>query len=160
MYAETIDSGATIDVLRAFGPPEVVELDDFLGNGSVELAASKFWTVVRAVCINVNAANLAVNRFPRLTWRAIDDAPFAQVISPLPVAATVVTNVSFAVGVQQFGNGQAGTLVVPIAELVLLPGWTLTVDLVGGQAGDKVTGVRAYQQRYQLIDVDSLLEGD
>lgn len=159
MYAETIDTGATIAKLRAFGPPQVVHLDDFAGNASAELGADRFWTVVRAVSFHVHDANLLALRFARLTWRAAEQTPFAQVMAAQALNTGDDVQVTFGLGLQPIANLQAGVVVSPMPELVLLPGWTLTADIVAGQPGDAITGVRCYLQRYQLIDLDDLLDG-
>lgn len=158
MYAETIDTGATVSVLRAFGPPDVVDLDPFAGNASAELGADGFWTVVKAVSLELVTAVAVADRLPRLTWHALEAAPFAQALAPFALQASKTGQVTFAAGVQQAGALNAATIIAPMPELVLLPGWTLTVDVVGGAAGDDVTGVRCYVQRFQLVVVDELLE--
>jgi hypothetical protein len=157
MYAWTIDTGATIAELRAFGPPEVVALDDFAGDGSVELAVSKFWTVVKSVSLELVAGVGVADRLPRLTWRALEQLPFAQALAPFPLQASDTGQVTFA-DVQQAGAVGAPTIIAPMPEYVLLPGWTLTVDVVNGAAADAISGVRCYQQRYELIVVDELIE--
>lgn len=157
MYAVTIDTGATVSVLRAFGPPDIVDLDDFAGNASVELGADKLWTVVRAVSLQLADDGTVVDRLPRLTWRAAELVPFAQALAPFALQAGDTGQVTFACDVQQAGATGAATIIAPMPELVLLPGWTLTVDVVGGAAADAVSGVRCYLQRYQLVEVEDRL---
>jgi hypothetical protein len=158
MHAATIDTGATISVLRAFGPPDVVELDPFAGNASAELHAEGFWTVITAVSLKLVTAVAVADRLPRLTWRALEQVPFAQALAPFALQASKTGQVTFAVDVQQAGALNAATIIAPMPELVLLPGWSLTVDVVNGAAGDAVSGVRCYRQRYKLIVVDELIE--
>jgi len=158
MYAETIDTGATISVLRAFGPPDVVDLDPFAGNASVELQAEGFWTEVKAVSLELVTAVAVADRFPRLTWRALEAAPFAQALAPFALQASKTGQVTFAADVQQAGALNAATIIAPMPELTLLPGWSLTVDVVNGAAGDAISGVRCYLQRYQLIEIADRLE--
>jgi hypothetical protein len=158
MHASTIDTGATVSVLRAFGPPDVVELDAFAGNASAEVAAEGFWTVVEAVSLKLATSATVADRFPRLTWRALEAAPFAQALAPFALQATHTGQVTFAHDVQQAGATNGATIIAPAPELVLLPGWTLTVDVVGGVAADAVSDVRCYLQRYRLIVVAELLE--
>jgi hypothetical protein len=148
MYAETIDTGATISVLRAFGPPDVVPLDDLAGSESTVIGADGFWTVVRAVSLELAAAAAVADRLPRLTWSADGTVPFAQALSPFPLQAAHTGRVTFAVGVQQAGAANAASIIAPMPELCLLPGWTLTLDVVSGAAADALSGVRAYLQRY------------
>lgn len=154
MYADTIDTGATISVLRAFGPPDVVPLDDLAGNAAVELGADGFWTVVKAVSLELAAAAAVADRFCRLTWSADGESAYAQALAAYPIEANHTGQVTFAVGVQQAGALNGPTIITPMPELVLLPGWTLTLDVVAGAAADALTGVRAYLQRYELVELE------
>lgn len=157
IHAGTIDTGATVSVLRAFGPPDIVDLDPFAGNASADLGADGFWTLVHAVSLKIVTAVAVADRLPRLTWKALEATPYAQALAPFAVQASKTSQVTFAVDVQQAGAVSAPTIIAPMPGLVLLPGWTLTVDVVGGAAGDAVSGVRAYVQRFQLHEVERLL---
>lgn len=159
MYAETIDTGATVSVLRAFGPPEVVDLKVAAGSNSAELAASGFWTLILAVHVLAQAQAAAGDRYTRVSFKAIDPVPFAQVQSPFAIQANQASSVTFAVGVQPAGFTNAPTMCAPLPELVLLPGWSILVDDVNNAAPAVLSEATAYIQRYQLIDVDDLLEG-
>lgn len=154
MYAETIDTGATISVLRAFGPPDVVDLEPFAGNASVDLDAVGFWYDVRAVSLELVTGVAVANRLARLTWRALEGAPFAQALAPFPLQALHTGQVTFAVDVNEAGALNGPTIIAPMPELTLLPGWSLTVDVVGGAAADAISNVRAYVQKYQLIELE------
>jgi hypothetical protein len=153
MYAETIDTGATISVLRAFGPPDVVDLDPFAGNASVDLDAVGFWYDVRAVSLELATAAAVADRFARLTWRALEGVPFAQALAPFALQASKTGQVTFAVNVNPAGALNGPTIIAPMPELTLLPGWSLTVDVLAGAAGDEVSNVRVFLQRYQLIEL-------
>jgi hypothetical protein len=159
VYAETIDTGATVSFLRAFGPPDVISVPDFAGNSSTIVGADGFWTLVRSVSLHLATTAAAADRLARLSWQAEDVHPFAQVVSPFAVQASHASEISFVADAQQAGAANAAAIVVGLPELVLLPGWTLTVDVVAGVAGDAVTGVRVYLQRYQLVELVDLLPG-
>lgn len=159
MHAETIDTGATVSILRAFGPPDVVPLDDLAGNADAALGADGHWTVVKAVSLELAAAAAVADRFPRLTWSTDGVTPFAQALAPFAVQATRSSRVTFAVGAQQAGALNAASIIAPMPELWLLPGWTLTLDVVGGAAADELTGVRAYLQRFELVELADQLAG-
>lgn len=154
MYAETIDTGATISVWRAFGPPDVVELDPFAGNASATLDAVGFWYVVKAVSLELVTDVAVADRFPRLTWHALEAVPFAQALAPFALQASKTGQVTFAVDVQQAGALNAPTIIAPMPELTLLQGWSLELDVVGGAAADDVSNVRVYLQKYQLVVVE------
>lgn len=156
MYAETIDTGAHVSVLRAFGPPDVVELeiDDTLVHAV--LKAEGFWTVVRAVSVFLGTGDGVSGRFPQLTWRAHEDVPFAVVRAPFQLDADLSAQYTFAVGAQAFGQANGPLMTAAIPELVLLPGWTLALDVDEHRAGDILTAGRAYVQRYQLVDLDDV----
>lgn len=159
MHAATIDTGATVSVLRAFGPPDVVKLDPFAGDESATVDADKHWTVVKAVSLELAAAAAVADRLPRLSWLADDGAPFAQALAPFALQANDTGQVTFAVDSQQAGAIGAATIIAPMPELVILPGWTVTLDIVGGVAGDSISGGRVYLQRYKLVVVEELVDG-
>lgn len=158
MHAVTIDTGATVSVLRAFGPPDVVKVDPFAGNASALIDADNKWTVVQAVSFELVCAAGGAVRTPRLSWLADEQVPFAQALAPFTIAATNTAQVTFAADVQQAGANNGPTIIAPMPELVLLPGWELKLDVVAGAAGDTVENVRAYVQRYMLVTVDELLD--
>lgn len=157
MHADTIDTGAAIAVLRAFGPPDVVKVDPFAGNASTAIGADNKWTKIKAVTFELDCAAGGAARTPRLTWLADEDVPFAQALAPFTIAATNVAQVTFAADVQQAGAANGPTIIAPMPELTLLPGWELELDVVAGAAGDTVKNVRVYLQRYVLVDVKHLI---
>ena len=159
MHAETIDTGGSIAVLRAFGPPDVVKVDPFAGDVAAAIGAEGKWTEVKAVSFELDCAAGGGVRTPRLAWFADDTAPFAQVLAPFTIAASNAAQVTFAADVQPAGQDNGPTIVAPLPELMLLPGWTLALDVVDGAAGDTVTNVRVYLQRYILVDVKHLIGG-
>lgn len=159
MHAETIDNGARIDVLRAFGPPDVVKVDPFAGDASALIGADNKWTVVKAVTLElVTSADVAA-RIPRLSWLADEGVPFAQALAPFSIAAAHTSQVTFAVDVHEAGAANGPTIIAPMPELVLLPGWELELDVVAGVAADAIKNVRVYLQRFVLVDVKHLIGG-
>lgn len=159
MHAETIDTGGSIAVLRAFGPPDVVKVDPFAGNAKATIGADNKWTVVKAVSLELETAIAVAARQPRLSWVADEQVPFAQALAPFAVAAAHTSQVTFAVDVNEAGAANAPTIIAPMPELVLLPGWDLELDVVAGAAGDVVKNVRVYLQRYVLVAVKHLIGG-
>lgn len=153
MHAETIDTGSAIAYLRAFGPPDVVPLEPIAGNASLAIGAEGFWTVVRAVSVELATAAGGAARTARLSWLADDAVPFAQALAPFTVAAAQTARVTFAVDVQQAGANNGPTILAPMPALTLLPGWTLELDVLAGAAGDTVRAGRCYLQRYRLVDL-------
>lgn len=151
--APTEDFGSYIGVLQRFGPPDVLPLDGFAGNASVTEEASSFREIVEAVSVKMVAAAGAANRLPRLRWFAGDSVPFAQAIAQAPVTAGLTVEVCFAADANQGGTIASGALVVPMPRLWLLPGWQLTLDVLGGLAGDALSDVRVYRQRFRLRDL-------
>lgn len=151
MLADTIDYGAYVGKLRAFGPPEVVPLADFAGNASVVEEASLFWERVEAVSFTLACAAGGAARFPRLRWFAGEAVPFATQVAAFGTAATVTSAHTFAVDATVAGALSAASIVTPIPGLILLPNYTLVVDVQAGAAGDAITGVRVTRQRYQLV---------
>jgi hypothetical protein len=154
VYAETIDYGPYVGYLRAFGPPEVAALPDFAGNVSAVEKASGFWELVQAVTFLLTNGVAVANRFPRLSFFAGESVPFAQVQAPFALVASNSSRYTFALGAQVAGAANAPTIVTTLPQLVLLPGWTLKVDVVGGAAADAVSDVRVARQRYEVIRGD------
>jgi hypothetical protein len=159
VHAETIDTGATIAVLRAFGPPDVIKVDPFAGNAAALIGADNKWTKIKAVSFELDCAAGGAARTPRLSWLADEAVPFAQALAPFTVAATIHSQITFAADVQQAGAANGPTIIAPMPELTLLPGWELKLDVVAGAAGDTVKNVRVYLQRYVLVDVKHLIGG-
>lgn len=151
MFADTIDYGAYVGKLRAFGPPEVVPLADFAGNVSAAEDASLFWERVEAVSFTLAAAAGGANRFPRLRWFAGETVPFAAQVAAFGTAPTVTSVHTFAVDATVAGALSAATIVTPIPGLWLLPAWSLVLDIAAGAAGDAISDVRITRQRYQLV---------
>jgi hypothetical protein len=157
MHAETIDTGGAIAVLRAFGPPDVVKVDPFAGNGSALIGADNKWTAIKAVTLELDTGAAVAARLPRLSWLADEGVPFAQALAPFSIAAAQTAQVTFAVDVNEAGAANGPTIIAPMPELVLLPGWELKLDVVAGAAGDAVKNVRVYLQRFVLVDVKRLI---
>lgn len=156
MYAATIDAGPYVGFLRAFGPPEVVPLDDFAGNVSVAEVASGFWECVSAVTVKLVTDATVAGRVPRLRWFAGEPTPFAQAQPSVGLAASHTGVFTFAVDVQESGVANGATIIAPIPKLLILPAWSVVVDVPGGVAGDAVSAVRVYRQRYRLIELEEL----
>ena len=159
VHAETIDTGATIAVLRAFGGPDVIKLEPFANSGSAVIGADNKWTKVKAVSLDLIASAAVGARAPRLRWLADEQVPFAEVVPPYTIGPGIASRITFAVDVQQAGANDATALVVPIPELTLLPGWELELDLLGFDVLDQVVDIRAYVERYTLVPVHHLIGG-
>jgi hypothetical protein len=153
VYAPTEDFGPYIGVLQRFGPPDVVPLDPFAGNAAAIEEARGFREIVQAVSVRLAADANPANRLARVRWFAGEAVPFAQAIAQAPVTTGLTVAVCFAVDGNAGGAVASGALVVPIPEILMLPGWQLAVDVVGGLAGDAVADVRVLRQRFRLLDV-------
>lgn len=153
MIARDIDYGPYIGRLVQFGPPEVVPLADLAGNGTVAHAASGFWEEVLAVSLELAAGAAVANRQVRLSWLAGEATPFAQAAAAYAVTGSHTSQVTFAAGAQVAGAQDGPTIVTPIPALWLLPGWSLELDVLAGDAGDNLTGVRLYRVRYNLREL-------
>lgn len=158
MDAQTIDTGATVSTLRAFGPPEVLALDDFLGNASATEHVSLFWERIEAVCLELACAAGGAARVARVRMFSGDAVPFVEVLAPFTVAATNTARITFARDVQPAGANNGPSIVTPLPVLTLLPGWSLTVDVLNGAAGDHVTQARLYRTRFELVELAPVLE--
>jgi hypothetical protein len=152
LAVETLDYGSAIKRLRAFGPPEVVALAGGNGTATPTEVAAGYLELVAAVTLSLAAAGGGAPRSPRLRWFAGESVPFAEVVAPFTVASGSTSQVTFAAGVYPAGANNAPTIVVPIPSLLLLPGYTLELDVLAGAAGDTLAGVRVSRQRFQLVD--------
>lgn len=152
--AATYDLGAMVGRLRGFGPPEVVPLDDFAGNGNASEAVTGFWEEVLAVSFVLTADANVATRLPRLSFLADEAVPYAQIIAPFGRAAAGASRFTFAVDVEQAGSLSAASILAPLPRLLLLPGWGVLVDVLAGVAGDAITGGRVCRQRYRVVDVE------
>lgn len=152
LAVETLDYGSAIKRLRAFGPPEVVELDGGTGAATPTESANGYLELVTAVSVSLAAAGGGGVRTPRLRWFAGEAVPFAEVVAPFTVASGSTSQVTFAAGVYPAGANNAPTILVPIPALLLMPGYTLELDVLAGAAGDTLAGVRVSRQRFQLVD--------
>lgn len=153
MRAATIDLGANVGYLRAFGPPEVVTLDDFAGNAAGVELVEGFWQEVLAIALLVTPDGTAVTRLPRVSFLADEATPFCQVVAPFGRPAGGASRFTFAVDVEQAGAAAAASIVAPLPRLLLLPGWSASVDVIGGVAGDAASSVRVARQRYRIVDL-------
>jgi hypothetical protein len=147
------DLGDGLYRLVGFGPPEVATLADFVGNASVTEKASGFWEVLEAVSFHYVAAAGAANRLPRLRWFEGESVAFAAAIAQAPITAGLTVDVTFAAGVQAGGAIASGAILAPMPRLVILPGWTVQLDVPGGLVGDAISNVRLYRRRLRPVEV-------
>ncbi len=154
MYGHTFDLGDGSYALRAFGPPEVDELAGFAGNATNVANVSSFWEEILAVSLLLTADGTVVTRTPRLSYRAGEATPFAQVIAAFGRAAAAASRFTFAVDVTATGALSAASIVTPIPRLLLLPGWSVLLDVLAGVAGDAATEIRVTRQRWQPIRLE------
>jgi hypothetical protein len=158
MHARTIDTGATIAELRAFGPPDVVKFDVFSVASEEVLGADKLWTVVRTVSLNLAGGVDSVDARPLLSWRTSDGTLIAQVIPPFGATGAHTMHMTFAINLPPGGAANGPVIAAPIPEIVLLPGWTMHVELPSTFHQEQVRDLCVLRQRYQLITLDELIE--
>lgn len=154
MLARTIDNGAKVQELRAFGPPDVVALDPIAGNATAVHTVRRFHSVIESITFKIVTDATVANRRPIVAYAEESDQPFAEVTNNLAITATITMPVCFAVNLPT----NVGTLSVlsesPLPELLLAPGNTVTLSILAGVAGDAISNIRLRRQRYILVDCD------
>jgi hypothetical protein len=129
-------------------------LDDFAGNAISVYGVTQWWNRLHAVSFQIVTDNTVADRTARLRFFADEPVPSAETLAPFVVQASHTSQVTFALGVQPAGATNAASIIGVLPELLLPIGWSVELDVVGGVAGDAVSGVRVVRQRFQLIDLD------
>lgn len=145
------DAGAYLAELRAVAQPDVVRLANFAGNANESEKADLYWEEVQAVTFTLAAGIAVATRLPRLRFLDGDGVPFAAVQAQVGVTAGNTSLFSFVRGVFPAGVANSSTIVVPLPELMLLPNWSIALDVPGGAVADTVSGVRVARQLFQPI---------
>jgi hypothetical protein len=137
--------------LKPYSPPDVAALDAFAGNASVSHLPGGFWERVVSLSVELVTDATVANRLVRVRYFAGEAAPFATVVAPFAVTASLTSAVSFAIGAQQAGAAGAASIAGGLPNLYLLPGMSLAVDVLAGVAGDAVGKVRLYRERFIML---------
>lgn len=154
MDADTLDYGPYDAYLRQFGPPEVVALPSFAGNGSATEKVDDWWELVESLSLHLVASATVATRFPRVRLFAGSAIPFAQFQAAVGTAASQSSTYTFTRDVTESGVTSGATIVTQLAPLMMLPAWTAVVDVIGGVAGDAVSGVQVYRRRFQAVKIE------
>lgn len=139
--------------LRRYGPPEyVVEPTPAVASHFVGDIGGGYWTRLLSVHVRlVTDANVA-NRTVLVEYR--DDADRRYMLSGAPVVQTASDTIDWTFDVFQ---GQAeweidDTVVVPLKPMLLLPGHDFRVFVDNVQAGDQLSLVRFWRERFYPVD--------
>lgn len=152
MLAATIDNGSAIVKLRAFGPPDIVALAPWTGPGHSEYQTARFWERIEAVTLHLHTdANVSPRR-PTVSYFAQSAVPFAAVISPFSIDASLDCTFTFAIGLNSVGADDDTVIAGALPPLWMLPGYTLQVGADAAGAGDTHTNILLTRQRFVLID--------
>lgn len=152
MLARTIDNGSSVQELRAFGVPDVVDLAAGAGNVAAVYKVGRFREVIEAVTLQLVTDGTVANRVPRIVYAQLADDPFADVPAGVVQAASLTSVYSFVLGLGAAVGAAGGVIASPLPELLLSPGNTVTLAIGAGVAGDAVSKVRLRRQRYILVD--------
>lgn len=153
MLGLIVDDGARLACWRAFGRPQVVGLPGFAGNSSVSHKASRLTELVQAVTFKLVTNGTPGNRLGRVGFYAEDTLPFAEVVAPFVVTASLTSRLTFAVDVNQGGAAGAASIIGELPPLILNPGYTIKLDVIGGLAGDTVSEAKLTVQQLLLVDI-------
>lgn len=130
-------------------PPEVFNLADGVGNGSVVYTPDgQHRDRLMAVSTLLTTDSTAANRLAILSFKDEDGIVFAAFPAPFVVVASKVARLTWAVGVSTSGAASAAAISGPIPPLVLEFGWTVAVTVDAGVAADTLTLGRVYRERW------------
>lgn len=107
----------------------------------------KYMDIFRSVVVNVVTSAVAGNRGLLLGFANADGFQIANIPAPVTIGPSVVSTIDYCVG----GNSSYGVApivqiadqVVGIAAFLLQAGFTATLSLANGQAGDSILGETA-----------------
>lgn len=139
--------------LVRYGLPELVKAESPTAgaNFTVSLPGG-FFTRLLAVSVRLTPDGNAANRTLYIEYR--DDEGVRTAISgaPVTVPASDTTDFMFSAWLGQPDWEVASTVVVPLAPIILPPthSWRIIVDSI--QAGDTLTRIRYWQERFLTQD--------
>lgn len=130
-------------------PPEVANLADGVGNGSVTYTPTGFYRDrLLAISTLLTTDATAANRLGILSFKDPNGVAFAAFPAPFVVVASKVARLTWAVGVSTSGAASAAAISGAIPPLVLEFGWTVAITVDAGVAGDTLTLGRVYRERW------------
>lgn len=95
----------------------------------------------------VTDANVA-NRTVYVQYRDAEGVAFASMLAPLNITASTTVDFSFWRGLGQPDWIGTTPIVVPLADLLLLPGYQIVVTVDTVQAGDQLSRIRLLQESF------------
>jgi hypothetical protein len=129
-------------------PEIVLRPTPAVASGFTYTVGGKYWERIVSVDFKLVTDGNAANRIVTLAYQDQDAREFARTASPFAQAAGITTQYGFGIGMMQFGAASAASIGGPLPSLFLRPGHKLVVSIAAVQAGDQVSLVTLYIERF------------
>lgn len=107
-------------------------------------------TIVQAVKFRLVTDSNSASRIAVVNYLDPDGVSFASIASPFTQAASKTTDYTFAVGINQFGANDAANIGAGVPPFKLDVSQSLSVTIVGKQAGDQVSAIRLALEQWHV----------
>lgn len=111
------------------------------GSTVVHVVPSTYAESLLTACATLTASIAVANRFPFLTLANGDAKVYATFPVTTAVVAAGVVTVTWSVGLNIPGGGGGAAPVVPLPDLILMPGTMITIGALGLDVADQLSGV-------------------
>jgi hypothetical protein len=99
-------------------------------------------TMVQAISFRLVTAADVANRVAVVSFLDSNGTPYAPIAAPFTQAASLTTDYTFAVGIQQFGANNAANIGAGLPPLRLQAGISVAVSIVNVAATDQISQAR------------------
>jgi len=111
------------------------------------ISGADTWRVV-TIAFRLVASNAPANRIPAVMFLDANGFAFVTVGAPFAQAATLTTDYTFGIGLQQFGAAGAAAVGGPLPDVELDRTTSIHLDIAAVQAADQVSRVRLFVEQH------------
>jgi hypothetical protein len=121
------------DVVRLVNPPA--------GSVATHVIPSAASEIFLTACATLTASAVVATRFLTLTLANGDGSIFATFAATAGVVASGVATVTWALGANIPGGAGNAAPCVPLPDIIMQPGWRVSIGAVGLDVGDQLSGL-------------------
>ncbi len=107
-------------------------------------------TIVQAIKFRLVTDSQAANRICVVNYLDADGVAFALIAAPFTQAASLTTDYTFAVGINEFGANDAANIGAGLPPFKLDVSHSIAVTIVAKQTGDQVSAIRLALQQWHV----------